>query len=48
MLEVKVIFEFFNLIDIMKKKKSFTNMPLLNDWSTFRLAFFKPKNFVYT
>ena len=45
MLEVKVIFEIFNLIDIMIKKKSFSNMSLLNDWSKFRQAFFQPKEF---
>ena len=48
MLEVKVIFEFFNSIDIMKKQKSVINIPLMNYWSKFRQAFLKPKNFVYT
>ena len=48
MLEVKVIIEFFNLVDITGKKKSVINIPFINYWSKFRPGFFKPKNFVYT
>ena len=48
MLEVKVLLEFFDLIDIMKKQKSITNIPFIKYWSKFRRAFFEAKNFVYT
>ena len=46
MLEVKLIFEFFNLTDILKKQKSVINISLINYWFKLRRAFFKPKNFV--
>ena len=39
MFEVKVMFEFFNLIDILKKQKSVINVPPINYWSKFRQAF---------
>ena len=38
MFEVKIVSEFFNLIDILKKQKSVINLPLINCWSKFRWA----------
>ena len=46
-LEVKEIFEFFNLIEILKKSKSVIDIPLINYWFELRRVFFKPKNFMY-
>ena len=48
MLKDKVIFEFFKLIDIWKKQKRFINISLINYWSKFRRAVFKPKYCVYS
>ena len=48
MLKDKVIFEFFKLIGFWKKQKRFINTSLINYWSKFRRAVFKPKYCVYS
>ena len=44
MLEVKLMFEFLNLIDIMKKWKSVINILPINYWSKFRRHFPSQRN----
>ena len=45
-MEIKVIFQFLDLIDILKKQKSVIDIPLMNYWVKLRWASSNPKTFM--